>query len=485
MSHTDHYARALSLARDSQPEQAIIELREHLVIHGDDGPAWNDAGVILHRLGLHQQAMTCLERALQLVEDPEPVCENFLDLCRAAGRRRPIAQMIDRLYERGALSLDRAMGLAESLTAQNRLDQAIEIVLAASRHVGPEPQLEDLALRIRCARGRIAFFCGGDGPTFLQPILTHLGQRFSVRYFEGRTVQDVHRLMAWSQISWFEWCTELAEIGTQAPISCKKVARLHRYEAYADWPKRIRWQALDALITVGNPFVRSHLLNQVPELPRLARVHTIPNGVDLEQIRFRNRQRGKNLAFIADMRLVKNPMLLLQCIHRLIAIDPAYRLFWAGRCPDAALDQYIRHMTRSLGLDSVVHWEGWQEDMADWLSDKHYILSSSVIESQGMGVLEAMAAGLRPVVHSFPGAAQTFGDQWLFNTAQDFCKQVLSGPYEPARYRRFVAERYALADVLERVESVLEEVGRTQPRGEHDQERFAQARPVGAAAPVF
>ncbi|GAI75341.1 unnamed protein product, partial [marine sediment metagenome] len=35
-------------------------------------------------------------------------------------------------------------------------------------------------------------------------------RRFEVRVFEGQTEEELYELMRWSDISWFEWCTNLA-----------------------------------------------------------------------------------------------------------------------------------------------------------------------------------------------------------------------------------------------------------------------------------
>jgi len=89
------------------------------------------------------------------------------------------------------------------------------------------------------------------------------------------------------------------------------------------------------------------------------------------------------------------------------------------------------------------------------LSDKCYIASTSVIESQGMGILEGMACGLKPVVHNFPGSEEIFGSEFLFNTTEEFCGRILSAEYEPRRYRLFVEERYSLQTQLKRINEVL------------------------------
>jgi hypothetical protein len=313
-------------------------------------------------------------------------------------------------------------------------------------------------------RPRIAFFCGGDGATFLRDIYSFAATRFDVRTFDGSTSDDVFELMKWSDISWFEWCTEFAEIGSKLPKVCKNIVRLHRYEAYLDWPKKVNWNNVDRLITVGNSFVNQELTAQVPDINRRCRIVTIPNGVDLEKFKFDSRgsrdsrPSGKNIAFVANIRPVKGPMLLAQCMQRLLSIDGDYNLYIAGKSYDAALEQYLRHIVAAMGMSGLVFFDGWQEDIVGWLADKHYIVSTSMIESQGMGVLEAMAAGLKPVVHNFPGSEGTFGKEWLFNTADEFCAQIVNGDYQPMRYRQFVEERYPLSSQLDSIGSMFSEL---------------------------
>ena len=43
-------------------------------------------------------------------------------------------------------------------------------------------------------------------------------------------------------------------------------------------------------------------------------------------------------------------MFLLQCMQKLHHIDSEYKLYFAGAFQDAALEQYILHMTKRLGL---------------------------------------------------------------------------------------------------------------------------------------
>ncbi|MEA3368403.1 MAG: methyltransferase domain-containing protein, partial [Planctomycetota bacterium] len=125
-----------------------------------------------------------------------------------------------------------------------------------------------------------------------------------------------------------------------------------------------------------------------------------------------------------------------------------YRLHFAGRPQDPMLMQYLASMIRELGLEDAVTLDGWVEDPRAWLGDKHYLISASLGEGLPAGILEAMAAGLKPVIHTWPGARHFFPPQWLWRDADEFCRCFLDGEYEPRLYRDWVAERYSLRSQL-------------------------------------
>jgi tetratricopeptide (TPR) repeat protein len=385
LDQTNSYRRGLVLATEGRTEEAAVCFEDHLRRSPDDAVAWNDAGVVLFSLGRNGDAVACLERARELIANDEEVCRNLVRACLAAGQYERAKQCLADLEQAGRLDVAWIEDLTRSILAGGHPAGAMECVLLGMNILPDSGVLSRLADEIRGTRARVAFFCGGDGPTFLRPIEEYVRQRFPARCFDGNTVPEVHQLMNGSDICWFEWCSELAEIGSRQPGRCKKIVRLHRYEAYLDWPRRVNWDAVDVLITVGNRFVREALFEQVPNLASRTRMETIPNGVDLDRIRFQRRRRGKQLAYIGDTRMVKNPMLLVQCMDELHRRDPEYHLHIAGKVQDKTLDQYLRHMVGSLGLEGVVHFDGWKSDIQGWLADQQYVVCTSVIESQGMG----------------------------------------------------------------------------------------------------
>ncbi|MCP4613765.1 MAG: glycosyltransferase [Planctomycetes bacterium] len=451
----NHYERGLDLAEAGKHQEALACMQEHLRITGDNAQVLNDTGAILHCLGRSDEAIEHFIKALRYQTDSIEILWNLTEAYLAVGKAKETMQLFDSMEQLGILNVDVVNRTANIFLEQNNKADALEILIRSLRIWPNQEILKPMIEVIRYKRPKIAFFCGGDGMGFLNEIIAFAKQRFQVRIFEGQTEEELSELMKWSDISWFEWCTNLAIIGSKQPKVCKNIVRLHRYEAYGQWPELVNWANIDTLITVGNSFVKDALLQTVPNMENQTSIATIQSGVNLDNFVFTERHRGKNIAFLSNLRLVKNPAFVLQCMQKLHYIDKEYRLFFGGTFQNKTLEQYLKHMIDVLDLRDVVFFDGWQKDVCSWLEDKHYVVSTSIIESQGMGLLEAMSCGLKPVIHNFPGANQIFPSEFLFNIAEEFCNQILSDNYQPQRYRSFVEENYPLTNQLTDISKIL------------------------------
>jgi len=450
------YEKGLVLAETGRHQEALACIQKHLQQAPEDPEALNDCGAILHCLGRFTEAIDYLTKARQFKADSAEVIWNLTEAYLADARPHEAARLFDDMEKMGILNVDVLNRTASVFLDQGNKADAVETLLRSLR-VAPEQEILNRMIEvIQTRRPKIAFFCGLRGDTkFLTDIYEFAHYRYLVQMPEVSDVTRMYEVMKTSDISWFEWCTDMVVEASRMPKVCRTIVRLHRFEAYTDWPSRVNWESIDVLIVVGNSFVKDALLERVPDIESRTRVVTIPNGVNLERFEFFCRQKGKNLACIGYLNMRKNPMFLMQCMQKLHYIDPEYRLFFAGTFQDPMLEQYVRHMVGVLGLNDVVFFDGWQEDINAWLRNKHYIVSTSIGESQGMGLLEGMACGLKPVIHSFPGADQLFPEGFLFNIAEDFCRHVLSDRYEPQSYRKFVEENYSLKTQLAQINEIL------------------------------
>ena len=455
-SISNYYQKGLELAEAGRHKEALECVQLYLSNTPNDAQAINDAGAILHCLGRSDEAVEYFLKARMLAPDSAEVVWNLAEAYLAVGNARHAVELFDDMGRMGVLNADVLNRTANMLLEQGDKASALDTLLHSLRVSPSQEVLKPMVDVIRNKRPKVAFFCGlAGGAKFLTDIYTFVGERFPVKFFEGRDVNQMHDLMQWSDVSWFEWCTDFAVEASKLPKVCKNIVRLHAFEAYQDWPSRVKWENVDVLMLVGNSYVKDALLRQVPALEARTQVVTIPNGVNLQKFKFVERPRGKNLACIGYLHSGKNPMFLLQCMQKLHFIDPQYKLFFAGVFQDRRLEQYIRHMVLALELGNVVFFDGWQDDINRWLGDKHYIVSTSIGESQGLGLLEGMACGLKPVIHNFPGADQIFPSDALFNISEEFCRQVCSDRYEPRAYRRFVEERYSLEKQLSEINKIF------------------------------
>lgn len=452
----NYYQKGLELADAGRHKEAFDCIRIYLTTNPDDAQAINDAGAILHCIGRSDEAIEYLCRAKTLAPDSAEIIWNLVEAYLAVGNAKLATELFDEMNSKGILNADVLNRTANIMLDRGDKAGALEVLTRSLLVMPNQEVLKPMMDVIRHKRPKIAFFCGLTGAvTFLNDIYSFAEQRFAVKFYDGRDINHIHDLMQWSDISWFEWATDVAVEASKLRKTCKTILRLHAFEAYTDWPSKIQWENIDSLITVGNSYIKDALLRQVPALEARTQVVTIPNGVNMDKFKFIDRPMGKNIACVGYLHAGKNPMFLLQCMQKLHYIDPQYKLFFAGVFQDRRLEQYIRYMTKELKLSDVVFFDGWQDDMNQWLSNKHYIVTTSIGESQGMGVLEGMACGLKPIVHNFPGADQIFPGDCLFNISEQFCQQVCSEHYYPKQYRDYVEQRYTLARQLNAINKLF------------------------------
>jgi hypothetical protein len=113
-------------------------------------------------------------------------------------------------------------------------------------------------------------------------------------------------------------------------------------------------------------------------------------------------------------------------------------------------------MQSTLGLGGVVRYDGQVADMPAWYSDKGVLLSTSMYESFGMNIGEAMAVGAFPVVHGFPGADRIWPADCLFASIDEAVALIQAA--RPNLFRDWVAERYSLDRQVRDVLTLLREV---------------------------
>lgn len=292
---------------------------------------------------------------------------------------------------------------------------------------------------------KMVFFSKGDNK-FLNEIIESLSAYFDTRLITISSTNNyklIDQYMNWSHICWFEWCDDLIVYASNLEIATKRiiVCRLHSYEAFTSYPARVNWKNVDRLIFVSD-YIRNYVTVTFKINPEITTV--IPNGVQVEKLNFRERTAGYKVAYMGYINYKKGPMLLLQTFKAVYDRDPSYKLYIAGRYQDPRYQLYFNQMVKEFGLESSFFFEGWQADIDSWLEDKDYIICSSVLESQNMSVMQAMAKGIKPVIHNFAGAKEIYPEKYVWNTISEAVAMITDKEYNSREYRNFIQERYSL-----------------------------------------
>jgi glycosyltransferase involved in cell wall biosynthesis len=283
--------------------------------------------------------------------------------------------------------------------------------------------------------------------TFLAPLLPALQRAYDLRFVSAGPGDELAEAIAWADIVWLEWCWDHAVWATNSDrLDGKKcVIRLHSIEALqTNFPAQVDWSRVRRLITVGQD-ITEVLLRADPSIAARVTVEIIPNGIDMDRFApgtAPDHEARRSVAWVGHMEPKKNPMLMLQIAHALRRADPRYSVHVAGEFTDLRTARYVQRLMRSLGLDGIVHFDGAISDMPVWYADKGVLLSSSMYESFGLNIGEAMAVGAFPVVHDFPGADRLWPQECLFASIDEAVALIRSA--RPDLYRDWVRERYSL-----------------------------------------
>jgi glycosyltransferase involved in cell wall biosynthesis len=450
------YQRGVELAEVGHYEAALNCMREHLRGAPDDAQALNDTGAILHCLGRSDDAIEYLRKANQLRSESGEIVWNLVEAYLAAGMACEAASLFAVMERTGVLNVEVLNRTATMLLDQGKNGQAVEVLLRSFRLWPDQEVLTPILEVIRSKRPKIALFRSGSGDdAALADAWVFVEERFMVEYHRDHVADGMEPLVEWSDIAWFDGGGEMVVEASRLPRTGKTIVSLRRSDVRGDWVKEVRWEQVDILVQIGSSAVEEALLERVPDLRTRTRLVVIPNGMNLARYVYRQRTRGKHLACMGCLSMEANPAFLLQCMQKLHYIDADYRLFFSGRFESPVLEQYVRHMVQTLGLSDAVLFEPYPSDLNGWLADKHFIVSSGIGESQVEPLVAGMASGLKPVAHNFPGAETLLPSACLFNIAEEFCERVVCQDYDPAAYRRFVEDRYPIAEQLRQVNSIL------------------------------
>lgn len=301
---------------------------------------------------------------------------------------------------------------------------------------------------------RIAVLDGATGTGLSAPgyfsrhTIAHLraqGHEVSVGPFDSSVCRS-------ADLVWTEWCDEQAVRASRSGDCKRLVLRLRGYEVFSDFFDRVLWDRVSALVP-ESPFLEELAREARTDLPL---EYPIPGGVDLSTFAFVERGPGPVVAAIGRVDPAKGWQLLTE---------------WARQRPDLeihaaiALQQHAPRFVQYLRYVAPMNLEIVDEvDTAAWLTrlQPNYYVSMSTMETLGYTIAEAMAMGIRPLIHDSPGNAVNWTGAYLWRSLDQLNAVVGNGGacarYDSGEYRKFVEDHLDARRCAKRFESFLRDV---------------------------
>ncbi len=227
---------------------------------------------------------------------------------------------------------------------------------------------------------------------------------------------------------WTEWCNEEAYQAAESGVCKKLVIRMRGYDAWGPLDK-LAWENVDQLVH-ESPFLKN-LTNHVPINP--ARVHVIPSGVDLDNIVFRKRHTGPVVALVARAIADKGYQLAFEWARQRPDIQLHVALALAEANPRLTI--YLQHTKpKNVTIHATVDTVKWLDEL-----DANFLLSASNWETLGYTIVEAMALGIKPLIHDTPGAERNWTKFPLWRDFQQLNNLMVTN-YASQAYRDYVEE---------------------------------------------
>lgn len=240
--------------------------------------------------------------------------------------------------------------------------------------------------------------------------------------------------------------------GDSRPLpGARNVMFLRRHELFDGGLGRVQWKHVDALVCVNTWIaerVREVFANRELRVP----VHVVYNGLNPELWTFKVRKPGKMIGMACHIHPKKNLPLALQI---LAALPQDYELHIAGQVQDPCTAEYLNHVGNAIRrrIYFYGHIEHRQLDL--WWEQMNYCLSTSLSEGNPNNAIEAMAKGVKPIIHDWPGAEDQFLPWMRFRTAAEAAHMIASEEYGSEYYRDLVRAKFSTAN-YERVMDICE-----------------------------
>lgn len=288
------------------------------------------------------------------------------------------------------------------------------------------------------------------------------------RYYDPKIIE-------WADVIWFDTTDNNIKSGTnpsealideqkalgmewdmhKMDLTGKKViCRPIDIEVWLGHHNGVDWNLVTDVIFLAN-HIKDLMLKDIPNPP--FKIYTIQTGVDLSRYSFKERGKGLDIAIVSEKWTSKGTDLILQVALSLKEINPNYTFHWLGRWSDSEWEKaYFMEFIAHHGLNfNFTEWIEGDDAVDKFLEDKNYLLHASHKEAFSYATAEAMAKGIKPVIHRFYGADDIWpGLTW--DSIDEAVEMITDEDYGSKGYRQYLIDHgYTLDQMMDKIMEVI------------------------------
>ncbi len=423
-------------------------------------------GETLFADGMIDEAERCFLSAAENGSGRKEAYNNLAVIAYQKNDRKKAIDYFTRSLEIDPFYKDAILNYTSLLRTQNQIHIAAPLLKKISETYPDDNEIIQLLDDIRSntnSRHKIAILCLPGCESFLDDIVNHLKVKHDVRTCYTNNEQEIKSSIDWADIVWIEFANEISVYATNKvpEIQHKTViCRIHSYEVLQGYLSNIDFTKIDMALFVSDR-VREIAFETCPSIINDTKTVVIQNGINLEQFSFEERVPGFNLAVVGSVNNKKNPAMWIEIMSRLVKIDPQYKLNVAGEIQELRFKYYLENIIHKLGLENNIRFHGRVENIPEWSKSEkiNYLLTTSVFESFGYSIAEAMAMGYKPLIYNFPGAHDNWPSDCIYSTTDELIDIIQnSNDYDSKGYHDFVESRYSLNLQLQTIDSMLHDL---------------------------
>lgn len=252
---------------------------------------------------------------------------------------------------------------------------------------------------------------------FIMPLIERWKSRFEIMATDGKETKDIDEVYDWADTLWFEWAGPLLIDVTKREKKHRIIVRIHGYEIHNGLLNQVDWNKVDEVIFTAH-YQRVLALQQCPAIKR-CRTLVCHAGIECDKFIVAAGKPGNKVAMACYGNYKKNFPLALQVFKKACDVHGNLELHIAVDWQDSRIKFYVDTLIDELDIKDKVFFHPWQTDLNKFYADKSYYLSSSIEESLHVACGEAMAAGLKPVVHCWESSQDFYPQECIFRTVDE------------------------------------------------------------------